>query len=113
MIEVTDVAVKKLNEYFQENNLSSPLRVALMQGGCSGPALALALDEKKDDDMVTTREDLTFLIEAKLVKQCGTIKVDFLENGEKSGFTISSTNTIPGAGASCNPGTCGSGGCGC
>lgn len=113
MIEVTDLAVEKLNEYFQKNNLSSPLRVTLMQGGCSGPALALALDEKKDDDMVTTRENLTLLIEKNLVSQCGTVKVDFLENGDRSGFSISSANPIPGSGAGCNPGSCGSGGCGC
>jgi len=30
---VTDLAVEKLKEYMQQNNINSALRVALMQGG--------------------------------------------------------------------------------
>ncbi len=30
---VTDVAVEKLKEYLQQNNIDSALRIALMQGG--------------------------------------------------------------------------------
>jgi hypothetical protein len=30
---VTDLAVKKLKEYMEQNNIDSALRVALMQGG--------------------------------------------------------------------------------
>lgn len=33
MLEVTDVAVKNLKTYMEENKIDSPIRVALMQGG--------------------------------------------------------------------------------
>jgi Fe-S cluster assembly iron-binding protein IscA len=33
MLEVTETAVEKLKEYLQQNNISSAVRVALMQGG--------------------------------------------------------------------------------
>lgn len=33
MLEVTELAIKNLKAYMQENNVDSPLRVALMQGG--------------------------------------------------------------------------------
>lgn len=33
MLEVTDLAVKNLKAYMRENNIDSPLRVALMRGG--------------------------------------------------------------------------------
>jgi len=33
MLEVTDLAVKNLKAYMQENNIDSSLRVAVMQGG--------------------------------------------------------------------------------
>lgn len=33
MLEVTEMAVEKLKEYLQQNNISSAVRVALMQGG--------------------------------------------------------------------------------
>lgn len=33
MLEVTDLATKNLKTYLDENNIDSPVRVALMQGG--------------------------------------------------------------------------------
>ena len=33
MLEVTAMAVEKLKEYLQQNQISSAVRVALMQGG--------------------------------------------------------------------------------
>ncbi len=33
MIEVTELASEKLKAYLEENNLDSPIRVAMMQGG--------------------------------------------------------------------------------
>jgi len=113
MFEVTDLANEKLAEYLKTNNISSSLRVALMQGGCSGPALGIALDELKETDQSFEREDLTFLIEKSLLQLCGTITVDYVDAGSSSGFSISSANPLPGAGGSCSSGSCGSGGCGC
>ncbi len=33
MLEVTETAVTSLTEYFSQNKIQSPVRVALMQGG--------------------------------------------------------------------------------
>lgn len=33
MLEVTPLATEKLKAYLADNNISSPVRVALMQGG--------------------------------------------------------------------------------
>ena len=33
MLEVTDLAIKNLKDYMDQNNIDSALRVALMQGG--------------------------------------------------------------------------------
>lgn len=33
MLEVTDLATQKLKAYLEDNNIDSPVRVALMQGG--------------------------------------------------------------------------------
>lgn len=33
MLEVTELAEVKLKAYMEENNIDSPVRVALMQGG--------------------------------------------------------------------------------
>ena len=113
MLEVSDLANEKLVEYMKTNNLSSSLRVAVMQGGCSGPALGLALDDGKETDESFVKEDLTFLVEKGLLEQCGTISVDYVDAGPRSGFSISSTKPLPNAGGGCSSGSCGSGGCGC
>ncbi len=113
MLEVTDLANEKLLEYMKSNNISSLLRVAIMPGGCSGPALGLALDDEKETDESFTQQDLTFIVEKSLLQQCGTITVDYVDAGNRSGFTISSANPLPGAGGGCSSGSCGSGGCGC
>ncbi len=33
MLEVTDLATKNLKSYLDQNNIDSPIRVAIMQGG--------------------------------------------------------------------------------
>lgn len=113
MLEVTTEAGEKLIEYMQANNISSSLRVAVMQGGCSGPCLGLALDEKKPTDELFEQQSLTFLVEKGLLQQCGNITVDYHDAGNNSGFKISTTNPLPGTGSGCSTGSCGSGGCGC
>lgn len=113
MLNISDLATEKLLEYLKDNNISSSLRVAVMQGGCSGPALGLALDEKKATDESFDYKGLTVLVEKSLLDQCGSISVDFVDAGPRSGFSISSETPLPGAGDGCSSGSCGSGGCGC
>lgn len=113
MLDISDLAAEKLLAYLKDNNISSPLRIAIMQGGCSAPALGLALDEKQASDESFTCQGLTFLVEKSLLEQCGTIKVDFVDAGPRSGFSVSSATPLPGAADGCSSGSCGSGGCGC
>ncbi|MFH0784232.1 MAG: IscA/HesB family protein [Pseudomonadota bacterium] len=113
MLEVTGQANEKLVAYMKDNNITSPLRVMLLQGGCSGPSLGLALDEEKPLDELFQRQDLTFLVEKDLLKQCGDITIDYIESGSRSGFNIHSSIPLPNTGSGCSSGSCGSGGCGC
>ena len=104
MFEVTDLAIKNLKAYMEQNSIDSAIRIALMQGGWSGPSLGLALDEPKDSDKVFDQDELKFLIEAGLLTSCGSIKVDFVDAGPRSGFSISSSIPLGGSGAC---GSCG------
>jgi len=72
--------------------------------------LGLALDEPKENDVKVEEGDLTFLVDNDLMNNCGDIKVDFIESGMRSGFTISSRIPVSGGGG-CGS-SCGSGGCG-
>lgn len=107
---VTELAIDKLKEYMEQNNIDSALRVALMQGGCAGPSLGLALDEPKDNDKTFEFNDLNFLIEESLLNSTGGVKVDYIDAGQRSGFSITSTNPMGGGG--CSSGSCSSGNCG-
>ena len=109
MITVTELAQTKLLEYMSQNNLTSPLRIALLSGGWSGASLGLALDEPKSSDEQTNYEGLTFCIDKFLMEQCGDVTVDYLDAGPRSGFSITSANPIGGGG--CSSGSCGS--CNC
>ena len=112
MLEVTELAISNLKSYMDQNNIDSALRVALMQGGWSGPSLGLALDEPKDNDTTVEESDITFLVDNELMTSCGEIKIDFVESGMKSGFSISSKIPVADAGGGCSSSGCSSGGCG-
>jgi iron-sulfur cluster assembly protein len=73
--------------------------------------LGLALDEPKENDKVYDQDDLTFLVEESLVETCGTINVEYVDAGPRSGFGITSANPI-GGGGGCSSGSCDSGSCG-
>ena len=72
----------------------------------------MALDEPKENDSTIEEGGLKFLVDNELMQSCGDIKVDFMESGMRSGFQITSTIPIAGAGGGCSSGSCGSGGCG-
>ena len=111
MLEVTSPAVENLKTYLAQNNMDSAIRIALMQGGRAGPSLGLALDEPKENDKTFQEDTLTFVVEEGLLSSCGTVKVDFVEAGYRSGFSITSTNPV-GGGGGCSSGSCSSGSCG-
>ena len=108
MFEVTESATQNLKSYMEQNSIESALRVALMSGGWSGPSLGLALDEPKETDAKYEQDGLTFLVDNNLLDTCGSIKIDFVDAGMRSGFSISSDKPLGGGG--CNSGaSCGSG----
>jgi iron-sulfur cluster assembly protein len=70
----------------------------------------LALDEPKESDAKYEQDGLTFLVDNSLLDSCGSIKVDFMDAGMRSGFSISSTNPLSnGGGGGCSSEGCGSG----
>lgn len=77
--------------------------------------MGLALDESKENDASFEHGGIKFLIDNELSNQCGVIKVDFIDAGMRSGFSISSAQPVGGGGGGCAS-SCGSGdsgGCGC
>lgn len=71
----------------------------------------MALDEPKENDKVFEEGILKFVVEDQLLERCGSIKVDFIEAGYRSGFSITAANPLGkascGIGGSCSSGSCG------
>ncbi|HKJ13849.1 MAG: IscA/HesB family protein [Desulfobulbaceae bacterium] len=70
--------------------------------------MGLALDEPKETDAKYEQDGLTFLVDNNLLDTCGAIKIDFIDSGMRSGFSISSEKPISGGGCSSSA-SCGSG----
>ncbi|MDW7774557.1 MAG: hypothetical protein SCH71_16865 [Desulfobulbaceae bacterium] len=73
--------------------------------------MGLALDESKESDQIFKEDELTFLVEESLLNTCGSIKIDFIDAGYRSGFSITSANPV-GGGGGCSSGSCATGSCG-
>jgi iron-sulfur cluster assembly protein len=72
----------------------------------------LALDEPKENDDTYNVEGLKFVVDKGLIANCREIKIDFIDAGARSGFSISSPVPLSGTGSCAS--SCGSGGsCGC
>lgn len=91
MFSITESAQDKVRATLAENQIEGAVRVFLAEsGGCSGPSLALTVDEAKDDDQVFEVGDQTFLVNDNLSELCGELKVDYVEDDIRQGFIISS-----------------------
>ncbi|BBD07436.1 IscA/HesB family protein [Desulfovibrio ferrophilus] len=114
MIQVSDAAKGELVKYFEDHD-NAPVRVYLAPGGCSGPRLSLALDEKRDNDVsLELGDDIQFVINKDLLDEAKPVKVDLTYTG----FIVESEMELGGGGcgSGCGSGGCGSsdgGGCGC
>lgn len=105
MLKLTPNAKKELDAFF-EGKEKGPIRIYLAPGGCSGPMLALALDEPKDDDNTEELDSYTFCIAKPLAEKTGDITIDL----GPMGFAVEPANPLPKPEGSGCGGCCG--GCG-
>ncbi|GAB7080225.1 IscA/HesB family protein [Megalodesulfovibrio paquesii] len=112
MIHLTENAVAELDAYFADKPKST-IRIYLAPGGCSGPRLALALDEANDADAVVTQGAYTLAMDKQLYEQAKPLTIDV----SHMGFSVDSSLELGGGcGGGCSSGGCGTGsssGCGC
>ena len=103
MVEVTAPAQDALKNIMEEKNMTGALRFFLQQG-CGGGQLALAVDEQKETDHVFEVGGYTYVVDKGLAIQTGSLKLDFVDDGQRQGFLISSDKPLE-TGGGC--------GCGC
>ena len=104
MFEVTENASDKIKELLKDKE-SAPIRIMMSQGGCSGPALGMAIDEATEEDEVFDDRGLTYVIERDLYEEVKPLKVDYVKNPMGEGFSISSGMPMAGGCEGCH-GSC-------
>ena len=104
MVEVTTPAQEALKNVMEEKNVTGPLRFFLQQG-CGGGQLALAVDEQRDTDEVYDVGGYTYVVDKGLAIQTGSLKLDYVDDGQRQGFLISSDRPLEmGGGCGCGSG---------
>ncbi|MBG0778149.1 MAG: IscA/HesB family protein [Desulfovibrionaceae bacterium] len=103
MITLTQDALAELDAYFNDKE-KSPIRIFLTAGGCSGPKLALALDEAKEEDTVVEVDGYTFLGETELLEAAKplTIKMGPMGFSIESSLQLANTGGCSSCGGSCS-----------
>jgi len=102
MIKVSEAAQEQVKAYFEGKKVQ-PVRIFLNNGGCGGPSLAMALDEKKEDDAGFTHGGVEYIMEKLLFKKASPVTVDY----SGMGFNLSSSLELNSGCSSCgSAGSC-------
>ena len=90
MFELTDAARKELDAFFKDKKKET-IRI-YAANGCSGPRLALALDEPNEQqDVLEEREGFAFCMDKELLAQVEGVKIDMTYMG----FAVIPTVPLP------------------
>ena len=93
MINVTDKAVRQLRSLLQKaGNEQKGLRVQIAKGGCSGLQYEMALDQKKQGDVVVECDGVQLLIDSESAGYLRDATLDFHDGLSGAGFHIANPN---------------------
>ncbi len=103
MVTLTDIAAEKVKGFLatQEGAGEIGLRVGVRGGGCSGFQYALALDERKEDDLVFDYDGIRLIVDPASMRYVDGSEVDYTESLMGSGFEVNNPNVT----ASCGCGS--------
>ncbi len=103
MVTLTDIAAEKVRGFLapQETEGEVGLRVGVRGGGCSGFQYALALDEKRDDDLVFDYDGIRLIVDPASMRYVDGSQVDYTESLMGAGFEVNNPNVV----ASCGCGS--------
>ncbi len=70
LMTLSDAAYEEFLNFLNTNNVEEKtIRISLAGYACSGPRFGLVVDQEKEDDMVATIKDMTFLVEKELFEE--------------------------------------------
>jgi iron-sulfur cluster insertion protein len=93
-IEITPAAIEKVRFYAEQNEdyRGKAFRVFIEGGGCSGLQYGFAFDDRREGDQSFTVEGLAVLIDPMSLQYLRGSRIDFVDDGERAGFTVHNPN---------------------
>jgi iron-sulfur cluster assembly protein len=98
-IKITDVAAEQLKQLLAgQQDSEQALRIAVKGGGCSGFQYALALDKRKDGDMVFEHNGVSVVVDKTSMQFVFGSEVDYVEGLQGAGFAVNNPNVVAACG---------------
>lgn len=104
MLSMSEKAVEKVKFYASQmpEARGKALRIFVQSGGCCGLQYGFTFDDFQDGDTVVEATDLKVLVDPMSAPYLVGASVDFVEDGEASGFVVDNPNAQScGCGSSC------------
>ena len=99
MVTLTDIAARKVGEFLSsQEQAEAGLRVAVRGGGCSGFQYQLALDEKRDGDLIFEYEGIRIIVDEMSLRYVDGSTVDYTESLMGAGFQVNNPNVVAACG---------------
>lgn len=93
MLVVTDKAFNQIRQVQLEENDSSPLRIFIQGGGCSGFNYGFTFDDKQaDDDFVLEKDGIKVLVDAMSMSYLEGAEIDYKKDLTSAQFVIKNPN---------------------
>jgi iron-sulfur cluster insertion protein len=100
MITLTDAAVAHIKLLLEREDAANlKLRLFVTGGGCSGFKYSFTFDEIiNEDDIVTTKDDISLLVDAISFQYLDDATIDYEETLQSSQFVIKNPNSTKNCG---------------
>lgn len=93
MLTVTDKAFNQIRQVQLEENDTSPLRIFIQGGGCSGFNYGFTFDDKQaDDDFVLEKNGIKVLVDAMSMSYLEGAEIDYKKDLTSAQFVIKNPN---------------------
>ena len=104
-ILISEDAYNEFKAFLDENEVENySIRINLAGFGCSGPAFNISVDDVKEGDLTQKVQDITFVVEEKLVDEFGGFKLLSTEENEGRGLSLKPLIEAEGGCGSCGGG---------
>lgn len=106
-VTISAEAYNEFKNFLDENNIDNyNIRVNLAGFACSGPVFNISVSEATDEDVSETINDVTFIVEKKLMDEFGGFIILSTEENEGRGLSLKPVIAPEGGGCSSCGGGC-------